>query len=330
LSAPFRPRRATRAGGKALTGGKGCEIIEDMKKILIALAILLAFCGPAQAQATEADDPILDDCNAIRREIEKDKTRHPAHALFIEGVSRFYGYCHRRDVRRGLAMAERGVIMGLDGQASAIGEMYRTIGNLTRAEIWFEIAAMAAIFAERRSPSILNPVHLLPPAQAQYDRLRRALDEPDLAELVATLERLNGRAPILALVESSFWNRAAGQLRRADRLDYYYWETRFYLVYGGSRPSALTHPLEIALNCGEARTIREFAARFVDEHAPFGDPRKIAEGVARLHLRTGSDGELLARVETRLGRAAYESPEALRQGVRRAANECSLIAPRAR
>lgn len=295
-----------------------------MRSLWIALAILIVSCGQSQAN----DPSILDDCNAIRREIEKDKTRHPPHALFVEGVSRFYGYCHRRDGRRGLEMAKRGVVEGLDGQASAIGEMYRTIGDLARAEAWFEVAAMAAMAAERISPSIVNPVHLLPPAQAKYDELRRALEEPDLAALVATLERMNRRAPLLPRAEASFWIRAAGHLRRAGRMDWFYWMARSYFVYGGRESWAVTL-LEQALLCGEARTIREYAERYLENRPPLGDPRRIAEGVARLHHLTGSDGELLARVEARLGQAAYASPEALRLGIRRATNECSLIFRRA-
>lgn len=299
-----------------------------MKGIVFVFLLVWTLPAAGQTQPSAKSTSMVDDCNAIRREIEKDKSRHPAHALFAEGVSRFYGYCHRRDGRRGLAMAERGVIMGLDGQASAIGEMYRTIGDHARAETWFEIAAMAAMAVERVSPSILNPVQLLPPAQAQYDRLQRALEEPDFAELVATLERLNSRTPILASAEAFFWRRAAGQLRQARRMDWFYWRARYYFVHGDRDSWTVAH-LEHALICGEPRTIREYAERYLENRPPLGDPRKIAEGVARLHLRTGSDGDLLARIEARLGQAAYESPEALRQGARRAASDCSLILPRA-
>jgi hypothetical protein len=150
------------------------------------------------------------------------------------------------------------------------------------------------------------------------------LEEPDLAALVATLERLDSRPPILTRAEAFFWRQAAGQLRRASWMDFFYWRARYYFVHGGRESWAVTL-LEQALLCGEARTVREYAERYLENCPPLGDPRKIAEGVARLHQRTGSDGELLARVEARLGQVAYASPEALRLGVRHAAIECSLI-----
>jgi hypothetical protein len=297
------------------------------------LAVLLATGGYAHAQPrAEPPAEILaaQDCRTVYRGIANDRRRHPNRALVSEGISTFFGYCHRPDRARGLAMTERGVRTGFGEVAAIVGEMYEILGDAARAAEWYELAAMTMLLSESLSTPPISVVYRPPAAEAALARLQAALRAPDAARLVEMLERLDARAPIFAAAEGYFWNEAAEMLRRAGRSDGLYWLARLYFTRGGMPDFVIVKTIEQASICGEPRAVREHAERYLADRAPFGDPRRIAEAVARLHQTTRSDGDLLARVERRLGHAAYASPDAVRQGIKRAAAECRFILPAAR
>jgi hypothetical protein len=283
-----------------------------MRLKVLALALLLTCGAAAQAQPHAAPTP--EECRQFHADLAQERIADPAHALWTEGEARFDGHCLPKDAWHGLDLIERAVANGAEDAALTLRVFYGELGDTPNATKWMSLAALALYseFQDRVREQI-DGTPLPADVVAEWRAILETLSSGDAARIVARLDALAARPPILPRAESRFWFSAAYALRAFGTGESEYQFARGALTgrHGHYSPGSTEVRLFLASECHHPRAIVDHTQLFLLDRPLGAFPERIVQALARLHHLTGQYAVLLAEAERKLGRPAFRDADEL-------------------
>jgi hypothetical protein len=314
-----------------------------MKYGAALLTFLFLILGSSRSAPAEEWPKTAAECSAFLQKLRDDAPIAARYKLWREGLARFYGVCFKLDRWAGIDRVERAVTNGAEGASLDLVQLYSEIGDAQAVEKWRDLAAIFVWNHTRVGRENLHPES--DPdgsiARAANDLAAR-LQTDDVTAIVARLEKLAARPPILVNAELYLWLALTRRLFDLESN-----ENPFWSGLGGWRQafqasSAQARDWHVdgailrflsATNCGDLR-----AARFLsgllnldrpDGDAPYSEIIKLAAPkIGQLHRLTGALTQEVAAVERQIGGPIFASDMDFDVARRAAANACPF--PRVR
>lgn len=309
-----------------------------MKYRVVLLAFIGLFLGSTPPTTAAEWPKTVAECPAFRKKLRNDAPGAARYTLWTEGLARFYGVCFQTDRWAGIDRVERAVMNGAEGASLDLVTLYSEIGDTQAGEKWRDLAAIFVWNQLRQGRE--NPFPGSDPngtiAHAAKN-IAADLETDDVAAIVARLEKLAARPPILRGAEVFYWLALTQRLFTLGANEYAFWlglhawreAFRFSDAHTMARDlENAAFSLRRATYCDDIRAARLLSGLIrIEKHNE--DAKFRAEiAIGRLHRQTGALSQEVAAIERQIGRPIFTSEEEFVAAKNLAANAC--LFPRVR